>query len=727
MPVIFIKIFILSILVFLTSNACYAQSQISGKITDNKSNPVQGADVFLDHTLDGTTTDSTGYFTFTTTEKGSQVLVVTNVGYDKAFLTLNISGDIKDLSLKITPSANYLQQVVITAGAYDVSNDEKTVLKPMDIMSTAGAGSDISKAIETLPGVQQPGAQTGLFVRGGDAGETAILMDGMVVQNAFFSSLPGVSQSTRFSPFQFKGIAFSSGGYSARFGQALSSILELNTIDLDEKDQISIGANMTGIYTSGDKVSGSSSLGFAAYYNNLRVFYGLANSNVKFYQPPLGYGLSLRYAYKPNKKGILKIYASGAAYQAGLVTPDPFIINDSVNFHLQSNTLLTSISYKQQFKDKWSLFTSASYSHNQENAGWTGTNLGSIPLTDRDYRFQYRLEGTSYLSSSATVIAGTEIQRYGFAKDFDTLSGKFGETLVSAYAETSLTPIYWLAFRPGVRYEYSALLNQNAIEPRLSAAVKLSDHAQLSLAGGTFFEDPDSRYLLSGKKPNMEEAIHYIADWQWTAAGYTLRLEGFYKNYKDLVRELNTGYNPSQYPILDPNIRVDNSGFGYSKGAELFWRDKKSIQNFDYWISYSFIDTKRLYSDFTSEVTPTFVSQNNLNVVTKYFVTKWQTNFSFTYTYGSGRPYYDPAGKGFLNEHTPPYQDLALAFGHLARVKNWFTVIYLGIDNVTNNHNIFGYRYSSDGTQKYPVLPALYRSVILGFNFSLSQFNKNEL
>jgi hypothetical protein len=713
-------------LFFLVPYLASGQSRISGRVTDNKNKPLAEASVFLDHTLDGTTTDSAGSFSFTTNEKGGQMLVVSFLGEKKDSLALTVNGDIGNLHLTVAIS-KYLNTVTISAGSFQVSNDKKTALKPMDIMSTAGAGSDISKAIETLPGVQQPGAQTGLFVRGGDANETAILMDGMIVQNAFFSSLPGVSQSTRFSPFQFKGIAFSSGGYKARFGQALSSVLELNTTDLDEKDQISLGANMTGIYTSGDKVSGNSSMGFASYYNDLRIFYGLAASNVKFYNPPQGYGLSLRYASKPNKSGILKIYASDAGYQAGLVTPDPFIINDSVNFHLRSNTLLTSISYKQILKDKWSLFTSASYSYNKEDAGWTGTNLGSIPITDKDYRLQYRLEATRYLGSVTTVLAGAEIQRYGFRKGFDSLSGNFAETLVAGYIETNFTPLYWLVFRPGIRYEYSELLKQNAVEPRLSLAAKLSEHAQLSFAGGTFFEDPNSRYLLSGYRPKLEEAIHYIADWEWIKSGYTLRLEGYLKNYRDLVREINTGYNPNQYPILDPNLRIDNSGFGYAKGAELFWRDKKSIENFDYWISYSFIDTKRLYSDFLSEVTPSFVSRNNLNVVAKYFVTKWQTNFSFTYTYGSGRPYYDPASKGFLNEHTPPYQNLSLAFGHLARIKNWFTVVYLGINNVTNYHNIFGYRYSSDGSRKYPVLPALYRSVVLGFNFSLSQFNKNEL
>jgi hypothetical protein len=60
----------------------------------------------------------------------------------------------------------------------------------------------------------------------------------------------------------------------------------------------------------------------------------------------------------------------------------------------------------------------------------------------------------------------------------------------------------------------------------------------------------------------------------------------------------------------------------------------------------------------------------------------------------------------------------------------WFTVFYLSIDNVTNQHNIFGYRYASDATGAYTknaIVPALYRSVFFGVNMSLTQFKKDEL
>lgn len=720
-----VKRYLTAAVLFFNTFSGYAQAIISGAVTDQNNHPVTGASVYIKNTLDGGISDNTGLFNFSTTEKGNQLLVVSYLGDVKDSLQLNISGNISGLRLKVV-LIKKLQAIVISAGSFEVSNDQKTALKPMDIMGTAGAGADISRAIQTLPGVQQPGASTGIFVRGGDAAETAILIDGMNVQNPFFSSLPGVSQSTRFSPFQFKGIAFSSGGYSARYGQALSSILELNTTDGETKDRVSIGATLAGMYGSADKVSGNGSLGFSANYNNLAAFYHFGNSNIQFYHPPETYGLALRYVYRTQKEGVLKIYVNGTGYSAGLRSPDPFRGNDSVNFHLQSNTLLSSFSFKKPLGSRWNLFTSGSYSYNKENAGWNGAAIGEIPANDRDNRLQYRLEATRYFKSSVSLLTGVEIQRYGYQKQFDTLSGKFTEHLFAAYNEARLTPVSWLAIRPGIRYEYSWLLERGALEPRVSLSAKITEHTQIALAGGTFFEDPNGRYLLTGKKPGMEHAIHYIANWEWINSGYTLRLEAYYKDYRNLVREVNVTYDPGQFSVIDPSIRIDNSGYGYARGAELFWRDKKSVANFDYWISYSFIDTKRLYNDYPSTATPPFVAKNNLNVVTKYFVKKWSTNFSLTYSYGSGRPYYDPGAIGFLTQRTSPFQNVAVSAGRLARIKNWFTVIFLGIDNVFDTHNIFGYRYSVDGQRKYPIVPALYRSFIIGFNVSLTQFDKNE-
>jgi vitamin B12 transporter len=64
----------------------------------------------------------------------------------------------------------------------------------LDVVTTASANADITGALKTLPGTQQVGESEGLFVRGGTATESKIYMDGNLVNNFFYSSVPGIAQ-----------------------------------------------------------------------------------------------------------------------------------------------------------------------------------------------------------------------------------------------------------------------------------------------------------------------------------------------------------------------------------------------------------------------------------------------------------------------------------------------------------------------------------------------------
>ena len=70
-------------------------------------------------------------------------------------------------------------------------------------------------------------------------------------------------------------------------------------------------------------------------------------------------------------------------------------------------------------------------------------------------------------------------------------------------------------------------------------------------------------------------------------------------------------------------------------------RDKKSIKNFDYWISYSYLDTKRDYLNYPEELEPNFAAHHTASIVMKRFVTKWKAGFNVTYSFATGRPYYN--------------------------------------------------------------------------------------
>ncbi|MGN6566625.1 MAG: TonB-dependent receptor [Flavipsychrobacter sp.] len=715
------------------SIATWAQATISGKVIDDKGKAVAGASVYIDSSLDGATADTAGNFTFSTTETGAKTIVASDIGHENGGLPLDIKGDIKGLVIKLrTEKTHKLNDVVITAGSFDASNDkDKTVLKPLDIVTTAGTQADVVKSMETLPGTQKQGAENGLFVRGGDASEAAILVDGMVVQNAFFSGPPGVTTRSRFGAFQYKGVSFSSGGYSARYGQALSSVLELNSLDLADKSTVNLGINMAGVYASGTKLWKNSSLDVGANYNNLSPFYGIANTNFKFYDVPVGGGGNLRYAWKPNKDGIFKVTVNGSYISSGIALPNPASPDSNLNYETKNTDIFSEISFRQVFKNKFSLYTAASYSYDNNDNSW-----GGFPYKETDQRAQYRIEGKWYATSRFSLLAGTEMQHYNIQRNaylptaynvdssYKKVDQDFTETQVAGFLEADYTPVYWLAIRPGIRYEHSELLKQGGFAPRMSLAIKTSDNSQVSLAYGIFYQNADNNYLLYGYRPNFQQAVHYIANWQLNKNDRTLRIEGYYKTYNDLVREIadSGAFDPNPYHSL-AGLNVNNSGYGYATGAELFWRDKKSIKNFDYWISYSYIDTRRLYRNYVSEVTPDFIANHNLSLVAKYFIDKWQTNISATYSYASGRPSYD---MNWNSVTTPDYNNLALTVSYLHTFGKWFTVFYLGIDNITNAHNVFGYRYDINNNRT-PILPPLYRSIFFGVNMSLTQFSKDEL
>jgi hypothetical protein len=534
--------------------------------------------------------------------------------------------------------------------------------------------------------------------------------------------VPGVAQRTRFGPYEFSGISFSSGGYSARYGQALSGILDLTTNDLPEQSTVNANVNMAGFGLSGSKLWAHSSLEGSINYTNTQPFYGLMKTNIDFYQPPIGIGGSARYIWTNSKGDILKISGNYNQYKSGTAVINPNQPDTTLAFNLKNYYSTGSIYYRHFLSEKTSVILSSSYSQNADSVKWGGDNFDK-----QDEREQARIELDEYFSNALFGCIGTDVERYSEKQIYDTINLAFTEMLSAAYAEAEWKPISWFGVKGGVRYEYSQLLIKSDLAPRISAAIRLNKYGQISAAYGMFYEDPSDKYLLFGDtKTNFQEATHYILDYQYTKDDRTFRVEGYYKSYSDLILELAQGpFDPNPYrPFYWP---VNNSGFGYAKGLDFFWRDKKTIKNFDYWISYSYIDTKRLYANYITEATPDFVSTNNLNIVTKYFFEKPGINISLTYAYASGKPYYNPDNTTFLGDITPAYQDLAASISYLFRYKKLFGVFYLGIDNLTNNQNILGYYYSDNGNVRIPMVPALYRSFFAGVLVSLTPYKKDEL
>lgn len=237
---------------------------LRGRILDERGQVLPGANVFLRGTYDGANTDSSGAFRFTTTRKDTAILAVSFVGYEPFSRKITLPAT-ANFTINLREEANMLNTVVITAGSFEASDEKRmTMLKTMDFVTTAGAGADTTAVVSLMPGAQRVGEQEGIFVRGDSAQESKVVIDGLIVQNPFFSSLPDVQQRGRFQPFMFKSTAFSTGGYSAQYGQALLDLLLLNITDKGNNNGLSLNLTSTGL--TFDQANEKSSFSSTAYY-----------------------------------------------------------------------------------------------------------------------------------------------------------------------------------------------------------------------------------------------------------------------------------------------------------------------------------------------------------------------------------------------------------------------------------------------------------------------------
>jgi vitamin B12 transporter len=194
---------------------------------------------------------------------------------------------------------------------------------------------------------------------------------------------------------------------------------------------------------------------------------------------------------------------------------------------------------------------------------------------------------------------------------------------------------------------------------------------------------------------------------------YTFRAEVYYKKYNDLVKT-----TPA----------INNDGSGYAQGFEIFWRDKKTIKNLDYWVSYSYLDTKRDYLNYPQQLIPNFAAEHTISVVTKRWVTDWKTGFNFTYSFATGRPYYNLASNSTTGKtdiadqgRTKSYNNLGFSMNYvptLGKSTKNFIVLVASVTNVLGADPVFGYNYSHNGLTKEAIgLPAK-RFFFIGAFFS---------
>lgn len=728
------KKLLFSIVLIFVGNSLFAQVKISGVVKDNRSRPIYGVSISLKDSYDGSTTDSLGNFAFRTTEKGEHIIIASSIGYNSFEQKVLIGSEPLTLTISIKEKLDELKAVMVTAGSFAAGDSKRAaVLSSLDVATTAGSNADITAALKTLPGTQQVGEQEGLFVRGGAGYETKQFIDGTLVNNPYFTSVPDIGSRGRFSPFLFKGTVFTTGGYSALYGQALSSALLLESIDLPEQSEVnaSISPLLVGAGTQQLSKNKKSSWGINYSYINVGLYFAMVKQTPDYFKMPQFHNGDANFRFKTKRGGMVKYYTTFSNGVLGLRRLDIDSLHLKDAFSLANNNWYNNLSWRENLGNGWKMNLGSGYSTNKDNITQQVQDQNNRPkhfgsglpwMQNKNFDLLHRQDLAQVKAVFEKKLIGISALRFGgeywYLYDKNVIHDttyKLIDNYTALFAESDIFLTNSLAAKVGVRFENSSIIKKYNVAPRLSLAYKTGKDAQMSLAYGVFYQKPENNQLYYGTNVGMTKATHYIINYQKMTHERIFRIEGYYKKYEDLIKTV---------PAVNFTSLYTNSGYGDATGIDVFWRDKKSIKNFDYWVSYSYIDTKRDYLNYPLKLQPNFVANHTASVVMKRFFTSIKSGFNFTYTYATGRPYYNLMVNNNYKYYvadqgkTKSYNSLNFSAEYVPSIgkANAKTniVLFVSMTNVLGANQVYGYNYSRDGMYKEPIMPPSKRFYFIG-------------
>ncbi|WP_111668839.1 TonB-dependent receptor [Algoriphagus litoralis] len=704
----------------LNQTLAFGQTVISGKVFDEKGMPLPGANVFIKGSFDGTSSDVLGAFEFQSTETGDQLLVVRMMGYKSQDLPIHLSQsklEIPDINL--VEEFNEMNTVTISAGAMEASDEKKSViLRPLDIVTTPSAMGDIVGAFQTLPGTSTVGNDGRLFVRGGDASEVGIYIDGMRVGNAYGTTAGNVPTRTRFNPNLFKGTFFSTGGYSAEYGQALSSALALNTKDLAVRSQGDLSIMSVGGGYAHTLANEKRSISISGNIFDLKPYQNLIKQDFDWERAPYGLDLEVAAQHKLNNGGLIKVLARTETGGMKLWQPLPGIEGKGILVDLTNNYSYAQTNWRKAYDNGWTLFGGYSFSHNKDFISYD-----DLDIERKNNLSHIKFSAIKDFSDRISSKTGVEYFIHDYSETLveEDLDRSFGEREAYLFTEWDWYLSKKFVLRGGLRAGHSQLSEEQWLDPRASLAYKLSDSGTLSLATGRFHQLPVDNFRVLNPELKNSASNHLILNYLYQNEGITFRAETFYKSYDNLV----TFEGLPQFP---QNLR--NEGKGFAKGFDVFFRDQKTFKNTDYWVTYSYVDSKRSYNQFETQVQPDFAPKHNFSVVVKHFIVPLKSQLGASYSFNDGYTFTDPNLPGEMNSKTTAYQNLSISWSYLPKPN---LIIHAAVTNVFGNENIFGYAFAQNPNEqgKFESLPIgqpAPRFLFLGIFLTLSKDkNANQL
>jgi len=698
-------------------------------IVQSRGVPLAGVNVFDLETLEGAMTASDGRFLIPVTDSARKTVRFTarRIGYKPVDTTVAVG---TDTPIGLVPFAA-LATVTVQAGRYTATAERTATLSPVEVATIPGSNADINSAIKTLPGVQNVDEGNGLFVRGGDFTETKIFVDGAPLFTAYQFEAPTGSVAGTINPFLTDAITFSSGGFGAQWGNALSGVVDLRTQGRPLSSYVGVNASILNVALSGGlRMSHGFGVSGTVGFSDLTQMLAL-NGNVRKYTPaPNGTTISGVAAWEYSKQGSIKLFALRQTNGMGIPIEDPAF---ATTYLSERSSDIAVLSLRDTIGN-WRPFISASTS-----GFWRDESKGAYDEAATLRSIQLRAETMYEVSDRFNFVVGAEAERvsarfdgkfpanaYNPAAGAPTTNSSLNaaKNRDAAFLSLDTRPLASVEFIAGIRSDRSGFTDQRTTDPRLSIAWVPREQLTFTGAWGMYHQVADPAFLdrlQSGSVLPPLRAEMSIAGVQIGEGAELARVELWTKRYSELVGLTRKYETVSGLP-------------GRASGADFFARFSGPWE-VKYRLTWSVSQSRRDDPNTRTDARASFdVVQSITAVAERDWAGGWHAGIA--YRQATGHPFTDITGATYnagQNVYVPTYgtpygselpifrrTDLSLSNARpLSRGK--FLVIFAGLNNILNQTNTFSYTWTRDYSQRIPIRSSFNRTIFVGANLILTK------
>lgn len=724
------------IILVLVSGSVLAQentAKIHGVVKGEKDSLISGANIVIEGSIDGAVTDEKGYYEFETEQSGSRNMIITAIGYTENIMMIEIeAGKEMKINIKLTKEEVRTEEILVTASSYTSGANPSVTLTPLEIVRIPGADADLYRAITTFPGSNQVNEGSRITVRGGDPDEVLTVIDLASLYNPFiFDETFNTSSYSTINPWGLRGINFTSGGFSAKYGNVLSAVLDLKSYDMPQGSGMFAwlglaNASLSGVYLSKDGNFGGT---FSAGKLFLEPYFAVNGEHSDYSPIPQSNQFGGTLSYKLGKTSNIKGYLNYSDDKIGIWSPSA-----SYNGYYESNSksYFGNVKLITGLDNMTVLNAGVSFSRYERNYQY-----GVVNSSEKDLYAKLRADLTRQISSKLEINTGAEYEYDGydingtfpqysynvrpgaasFALDTNESSGRAG---VYAEAQYKINDNFFVI--PGIRSDFHTLSQKFSVDPRLSFGYKFTQSSTLRGALGYYHQYPGIDDYLRSLSNDLEaqSAMHYILGYEYNRNGDILfRVEGYYKDYGSLVL------------MNDRNFFYTSGGYGEVKGVDVFL--KARVQGkFTGWISYAYTDSKRRQYSAPALVPANFDITHNMSIVGSYNLTD-ELIMGAAFKVSTGKPYtpvtgseyvkdqdvYRPFFGGLNSDRYPAYSTLDMNAQYIFSLFGKFAVGVIAVNNIFNSKNLYQYTYNADYSQRSEIYSNNRRSFYAGLGLQL--------